>query len=1733
MNDPNPSRWSKSSLHGRLILSLQALSLVTSACAAPVLVWQLGEDEDPLSNNYNPGNEFGYVTYATNPAPGLVTRLPGDPLYPGPGANPTQDDHFYFAGTYPAGFNGLTTALSVPTSEPTSSFEGRLLSVDASRFIHFPLTAAQASATSQLRLSFELIEGQVYVDTGNGGSFAENFGLHDITVRLRTATTNTILFQRTGVNRATQFSIAFPASSVGAVAGANTIEITRSGPAVAVPVASTGISFDYVKLEADQDALADSDGDGLPRWWETDHLLSDSNPSDAALDVDGDTLTALLEYNGGVASSDPHQRDSDGDGAADAAERTAGSDPTRVDSDADGLSDGNELTMAPFSSPLLTDSDGDGFPDAWEKRVGSNPNENASRPTAFANAIGFHFVSTEDIRGLISGITPAGAVPQLNWNNTVPLRNYDRMTGTTTDIGSPRVGMISNAAGQEVPNMTLQWSGAGTTTTSNDGSADQKLFNGLNYSNEAYNGNPKIPATLSLQGIPYASYHVFVYVGAPYDNQKCQVVLDNDPATKRLFSTTSAPPQRSLEKILSTTARPYGRGNYVQYMNRSGATLNISVTGANPDGDTYVVGLHGVQIIDASLNSSDGDSSGIPDWYEMQQALQPVTSATAAADPDGDGLTNLQEYQRLSDPNKADTDGDGLADGAESAGNALSLDSDGDGLSDFEETTGVFPSNPNVADTDGDGLSDKIEKSLGRDPAVALAPALPVYNAGANPQTWEWKIDSLQIVWDHHVGAIGGDAYYDDRLFSYFFRNVTDYSDNSLDLQLLMREGRLTYQFNSNASRGFSSSGNPAGYIYMIDPVYPPVDLTAALGFSGVGSHDISDRLQLRVLATRNTGNNWTVRFELNNLTRGTNVVTQEVLNSTAAPAINDGTFAWQTDPAQPNLPRSEVHRGVRLFLTTTPLESTAAFSAYADNDNDGLPNVWETANTLDLNSAADAATDADGDGLNNRAEFFAGTNPRNVDTDGDGANDAIEVAEASNPKVASLKPPFSSGVPVSGTDFNQNGLPDAWEAIYQTSGLQSGADTDGDGASNGTEAFWGTNPFDRQSNIALNFSRDGSDVVLTWTRADWKRQIVHRSTNMESWSPLALSPTAQGANNVARITGQLANPNGRAFYQATTQDQDTDLDGVSDWDEVRLTNSNPNAGDSVRRSSVSMAANGQVLSTVPGDYAAFASRLRNALPGGNPAAQITPEQAARFLQQSSFGPTMMEIERVQALGYSGWIQDQINVQPVTLQRPYIEFIQRDLRGAQLDETYLRANADDVGGENTSSAFARGAISGPDQLRQRVAFALSQILVASRRDPNLTERALGMADYYDIFLRHSFGNYRDVLQEVSLHPVMGRYLSHVGNQKARPEINQYPDENYARELMQLFTIGLWELNPNGTRKQGPDGKPIPTYDNGDITPMAAVFTGLWFGGKRWAYGGYENPDYAHPMQMWAEKHDFSAKQMLGTLSIPARPVSVENGLRDINDALDFLMRHPNTAPFISKQLIQFLVTSNPTPAYVQRIAAVFTDNGSGRRGDLGAVVPAILLDVEARDARWSVGSRSYGRLKEPVYRAMALARLGRLARFPGVNWWDYGDFYENSLQSPGLSPSVFNFFRPEYRPPGLLTANQLAAPALQITNSFTSLALANKLWSLAVNGLSHYSNYQWVPDYRDFLTLASNPPALVDQVNLLVCGSAMTATTRTVILNALNQPGAVTDPLLRAQLAVYLATVSPEGAIQR
>jgi uncharacterized protein (DUF1800 family) len=1689
------------------VLILAGLLLAApSLRAAPENVWLIGVDEDPFASGYNPTDEFSSENYSNDPRPGTLYTV----------SNPVVDDDFYFTGTFPTGFNGLTTNRAVLNAETNKGWERALTDGDRTNRVHFFLTSAQTGPQSRLRLSYELVYGGIWLPLL--GQSGEGYGQHDIVIRFRNSAGTMTQVYSNRVDRDTRIVLDFPATSVAASAGPNTIEFARVGPFTA----NTGywIQFDYAQLDADTNALADADNDGLPRWWEVDTGLSDTNAADAASDQDGDGRTALQEYNGGNNSTNPNRADTDSDDLSDGAEFVAGTNPNKADTDGDSVSDGDEINGSPASNPLLVDSDGDGAPDSRERRVGTNPLSAVNVPTIFRGGIGINFVSANDLNATLGTNETAGVIPQTRWNDTLPIRAWNRPGGSKADILTPLTNQIVRSDGAIVTNLTFNWTADATDASDNAGSSDRKLMSGFL---RAYAATP---VSLTLSNIPFATYDLYVLLGGSYDGQRGRIRLNASSATDRFFRTTTTAPQSNFVEIKpGQTNYPYG--NFVVYTNVTGNAATLTLT--NVEG--WAVGIHAIQIIDRNL---DFDGSTIPDWWEMKHALQPGSVALAGMDSDGDGLSNSQEFQRGSDPRQADTDGDGLSDSAESIANALNADSDGDGLSDGAEVQSPIPSNPNLADTDGDGVNDGEEVARGTDPTYnpASSPTFIGYTPyfQSSPARWEWRLDNVQLVWDHGAGALAPNIWNEDFLIEFAVKNPATTDWRSLGMALRHYRGSLTHLFHSEFTGAFSAANQPNTTIWDSDYGNPPADLKTKLGFSGFGPADLSSRLQFRVFAQRGaSSNSWNVTFTITNQTSNTLVISRTFNNCTARNPLDTGTAAWTDYNGATNQCSMVVHQGVQLFLTTNALENLPAFANARDSDNDGMPDGWEDANLFNKLSAADATLDADSDGLNNRDEFLAGTNPRDADSDDDGINDSLERTNSSNPLLATSRPPFTGEPLPSGQDLDGNGLPDAWEVRYRAFGLPPNGDADGDGASNAQEANWGTNPFDANSRIAVALTKQSSNAVIAWPHQPAKDQRLFSSPTLTNWTQFNGVTWLNGSEAFAVFTNRFAATN-REFYRVATDDKDSDSDGVKDWDEGVL-GSDALRANSTRAAMPLISSNGVVTGSVAGDFAAFVEQMRGG-PGGS-TGLVTRAQAARLLQQATFGPTLRELDRVQQLGIAAWIDDQITNAPATLHRPYIEQIYADFRGPRTDLTYLYSEMDNfIFGNNCTTPFARAALSGSDQLRQRVAFALSQICVISRRDPNLENKPLGVADYYDIFVRNAFGNYSDVLREVTLHPVMGRYLSHIGNQKARPEINQYPDENYAREVQQLFTIGLWELNPDGTRQLDGLGQPIPTYGNAEITEFARVFTGLWFGGQPWGNNGWTDADSSVPMQLWAEKHDFGAKTLLKGATIPARTPTVENGLRDVDDALRNLFEHPNTGPFIGRQLIQFLVTSNPSSNYVARIAAKFANDGSGKRGNLAVVIKAILLDEEARDARWFVGAPEFGRLKEPVQRALAIARAGNVGRHPNLLWWTWGEFNSAAFQEPTYSPSVFNFFRPGYQPPGLLTQQGLVGPAFQITDSYSSISFPNKLWEITQNGLRQYSDYSFPPDYADLLPASGDAGALVDQVNLLFCGGSMNAATRDNLVNAVNQVAAY-DRLLRIRLAIYLAATCPEGAVQR
>lgn len=538
--------------------------------------------------------------------------------------------------------------------------------------------------------------------------------------------------------------------------------------------------------------------------------------------------------------------------------------------------------------------------------------------------------------------------------------------------------------------------------------------------------------------------------------------------------------------------------------------------------------------------------------------------------------------------------------------------------------------------------------------------------------------------------------------------------------------------------------------------------------------------------------------------------------------------------------------------------------------------------------------------------------------------------------------------------------------------------------------------------------------------------------------------------------------------------------------------------------------------------------------------------EAARFLTQATFGPTDAAVDRVMSVGYSAWIDEQF-AKPASS-----NLALWDARATSFDGNI---NAEQDG---TTHAFWRNAIGGDDQLRQRVAFSLSQIFVISMQDANVGGNARAAAAFLDMLGDKGLGNYRDLIQAVSKHPMMLTYLTALRNQKADPNTGRVPDENYAREVMQLMSIGLHMLNADGS-EQLKAGQPIDAYGQADISGMARVFTGWSYACPAWPdsscfflgeKAGVRDPDrYIKPLLGYPQYHSTEEKKFLG-VTIPAQSKADPDASLKI--ALDTLYNHQNVGPFIGRQLIQRLVTSNPSPAYVAAVSAKFANNGSGVRGDMKAVVKAVLMYPEARQM-----TTSSGKLREPMLKLSAFMRAFAFKSDSGdylVGNTDEAAF--NLGQSPLRSPSVFNFYRPGYVPAGTGAAKAgLAVPEMQLASETSTAGYINYMRDNIVYGVGWFAgsvNGKTVnrrdlqPDYSAELALADNSSGLVDRLNDHLMYGSMPAALKSLISGAVDKiaiPALRTDKsnqadvdrtkLDRVRAAILLTVVSPEFQMQR
>jgi uncharacterized protein (DUF1800 family) len=535
-----------------------------------------------------------------------------------------------------------------------------------------------------------------------------------------------------------------------------------------------------------------------------------------------------------------------------------------------------------------------------------------------------------------------------------------------------------------------------------------------------------------------------------------------------------------------------------------------------------------------------------------------------------------------------------------------------------------------------------------------------------------------------------------------------------------------------------------------------------------------------------------------------------------------------------------------------------------------------------------------------------------------------------------------------------------------------------------------------------------------------------------------------------------------------------------------------------------------------------------------------TKGEAARFLSQATFGPTEAEINALNASSaanpYDAWLTTQFTAYEANRELHYSHMLW--LKGLNNPDVDI----DNFVNNYAIESFWKQAITRPDQLRQRVAWAYSQIFVVGELD-NIRN-----SSYHDLLAKNAFGNYRTLLEEVTLSPAMGQWLSHIGNQKEDASLGRLPDENYAREVMQLFSIGLWQLNQDGTRKLNAQNQPIPTYDQEDVRGMAKVLTGWtypdcdyvkesWYcigSARSGYYRRYE--DVVNPMKAIAAYHSVSEKNLINGVVLPAN----QTAEKDLKDALDVLFNHPNVGPFIGKQMIQRLVKSNPSPAYVSRVAAAFNNNGAGVRGDMKAVIRAILLDVEARDIT-QAQTPSAGKMREPIVRLAQFMRVFTTPPPDSSRRYDLNPYWMNDVfaQRPLSSPSVFNFYRPDYSPPGELSTNGLVGPELQILHEATIIDTHNFIDYWVTNepatNSNEYKQYPMTRNYASFIALAADPTALVNKLDLLLTSETMSAEAKTAIVTAVTRINGNTEAGKKERFtkALLLFQMSPDYQIQK
>lgn len=694
-----------------------------------------------------------------------------------------------------------------------------------------------------------------------------------------------------------------------------------------------------------------------------------------------------------------------------------------------------------------------------------------------------------------------------------------------------------------------------------------------------------------------------------------------------------------------------------------------------------------------------------------------------------------------------------------------------------------------------------------------------------------------------------------------------------------------------------------------------------------------------------------------------------------------------------------------------------------------------------------------------------------------------------------------SLGTATAELDLNRNGFSELWELQYPEA-IEPDGDLDADGFSNAAEAVAGTNPGDASSFLELEVvGVNPSSATVQWQGVEGKAYRIEKYSEGGWLEVVNFLPRPFPSQRSAVILSE--NPTSE-LLRVIAFDLDLDQDGLSAWEESQLgwsDNRGQSSGDPDRL-----------------DYAAAIRSLEDpggvTLANGRDLGRRLPsrEEASRFLMQASFGPTKDEIDKVTAIGLTGWMDEQMAMSP-SLSRQTMW-----LNGANYSATLWK------------DAWWKLSLGSPDQLRQRIAYALSQIFVVGFQGGSwVGDNPLVQASYYDHLIQRSSGTYRELLNDVTYSPVMGFYLSHLRNRKSDPETGRFPDENFAREIMQLFSVGLWELHPDGTRKIDQNGLNIPTYDNATITEMAKVFTGMSFSRNGINsslvdfFSGVSGNAYLYPMKVFELEHEPGLKTLIGgvVLNDTANGGEALTGDEEVQATLDTLASHENTAPFISHLLIQRLTSSNPKPEYVQRVSEAWHLRGGAESGSFKRVMEAILLDQEAR----SQDDPDRGKVREPVIRVAHLLRVFDY-RNSRQTYPFRAKFLQGVLgQHPMLSESVFNFYLPAFSPPGEMAELGWVSPEMQIADASQLIDSDNLLKSMVESGYGGLT-----PDFSQELALAGNTEVLLDHLVGLLCSRDIAAETRAVITAAVEAQG---DARSKVNTAVHLLVGSPEAATLR